>query len=115
MADWPAAFYSRILKGSFTETPPQNVLRTQMDAGPAKLRRRSTSAVRPMSVTLFLTKAQVATFDTFYVTTLSSGAALFNMYHPRTHVTGEYRIVNQPMYTPMDEGYSVRVDLELLP
>ena len=115
MADWPAAFYSRILDGSFTETPPQNVLRTQMDAGPAKLRRRSTSAVRPMSITLFLTKAQVATFDTFYVTTLSSGATKFNMYHPRTLVTGEFRIVNQPAYTPMNQGYTVKVDLELLP
>jgi len=115
MADWPATLYGHIIDGGFTETPPQNVLRTQMDAGPAKLRRRSTAAVRPMSLTLFLTKALVATFDTFYVSTIASGATEFNMYHPRTLVTGVYRIVNQPMYTPMDEGYSVKVDLELLP
>ncbi len=115
MADWPTAFYKNIIKGSFTETPPQNVLRTQMDAGPAKLRRRSTAAVRPMSITLFLTKVQVASFDTFYMTTISNGATKFNMYHPRTHVTGEYRIVNQPTYTPMNQGYSVKLDLELLP
>lgn len=115
MAAWPAALYGHIVKGSFTETPPQNVLRTQMDAGPAKLRRRSTANVRTFSLTLFLTKALVTTFDTFYVTTIQSGALAFDMYHPRTHVTGEYRIVNQPTYLPMKEGFSVRLDLELLP
>jgi len=115
MADWPAAFYGCIIKGSFSETPPQNVLRTQMDVGPAKLRRRSTAGVRVFSLNLFLTKAQVATFDTFYVTTIQSGSLKFNMYHPRTHVTGEYRIVNQPIYVPINEGYDVKVSLELLP
>ena len=115
MATWPAAFYGYIVKGSYTETPPQNVLRTQMDAGPAKLRRRSTAAVRSISFTLFLTKASVATFDTFYVTTIQSGSIKFDMYHPRTHVQGEYRFVNQPMYTPKDEGYTVQIGLELLP
>jgi hypothetical protein len=115
MAEWPATLYGCITKGSFTEIPPQNVLRTQMDAGPAKLRRRSTANVRTFNLNLFLTKAQTATFDTFYVTTIQSGAIKFDMYHPRTHVAGEYRFINQPTYSPMDEGYSVRVDLELLP
>ena len=115
MATWPAGLYGYIIKGSFNEIPPQNVLRTQMDAGPAKLRRRSTASVRAFSLSLFLTKALLATFDTFYVTTTQSGSIKFDMYHPRTHVEGEYRFVNQPMYVPKDEGYTVQVGLELLP
>lgn len=115
MATWPAVLYGRILKGSFTETPPQNVLRTKMDTGPAKLRRRSTAAIRSISFTLFLSKALVATFDTFYVTTIQSGSIKFDMYHPRTYVQGEYRFVNQPQYSASTEGYDVHISLELLP
>lgn len=113
MATWPAALHGYIT--NFTETPPQNVLRTQMDTGPAKLRRRSTANVRTFSLTLFLTKALVATFDTFYVTATQSGSIKFDMYHPRTLVQGEYRFINQPIYTPMKEGYTIKMELELLP
>lgn len=115
MADWPATLYGLILENTFSEAPPDNVIRTPMDAGPTKVRRRSTANIRPITFTLFLTKAKVAILDTFYDSTLQSGALTFNMYHPRTHASGSYRFVERPAYAEMNSGFSARISLELMP
>ncbi len=38
------------LAANYQETPPDNLVRTPMDVGPAKLRRRTTANVRQLSV-----------------------------------------------------------------
>ncbi len=45
MATWPATLPAPALS-SLRETPPDNLIRTQMDKGPAKVRRRTTANVR---------------------------------------------------------------------
>lgn len=112
---WPAALYGKILKGSYQETPPDNVIRADMDVGPPKSRRRSTSNVRPLEVTHFFTTAEVAVFDEFYHNTLNSGALPFNYRHPRTQVMGEYMFNDLPAYAEMNQGYRITTKMELLP
>jgi hypothetical protein len=115
MASWPDELYGTILKSGYNETVPNNVIRTEMDVGPAKIRRRGTAAVRPFTFNLFLSPAQLATFDTFYVTTIKSGSLSFTFRSPRTQVIGDYQFVAPPSYNPSDQGYIVSCQLELLP
>jgi len=117
MADttWPTTLRDLWLKDSFQETPPNNMIRTEMDAGPAKVRRRTTSNVRLFQGKLFLTKTLVATLDTFFVTSTVSGTLTIALNHPRTKVAGTYRFVSEPQYTRYDSGWVATIQLELLP
>lgn len=115
MATWPATLPAPALS-SLSESPPNNTIRSQMDKGPDKVRRRTTANVRPISFNLMLTPAQVETLDTFYHTTTFSGADSFDYTHPRTEAACTARFVQPPQYTER-EGvvYSVSVALEILP
>ncbi len=87
---WPPGLPQRVERG-FTESIGINVIRTPNDAGPAKIRRRST---RPssMSVTMLMTTDQVDILEDFINITLL-GTARFEYTHPRTEDTVEVRIV----------------------
>lgn len=116
MASWPASLPPTPLAAGYADTPPDNVLRTQMDAGPAKLRRRTTAAVRPLVAPLLLTSAQVATLDTFYSSTLEDGALAFDWTHPRTGAAISCRFLQPPAYgDPNGDLFFVTCQLEVLP
>ena len=115
MASWPSTLYGTVLKSGYNETVPENIIRTEMDVGPAKIRRRGTAAVRPFTFNLFLSPTQLSALDTFYVTTLKSGSLSFTFKSPRTQVEGDYQFVAPPSYSPSDQGYIVTCQLELLP
>jgi hypothetical protein len=112
---FPSGLYGFILDSGFAENPPNNLLRTSMDAGPAKVRRRATSGVRVFQFALFLSSTDLATFDTFLITTSKNGSLAFDFRNPRTQVETDYRFVNQPKYTIMNEGYHVACVVEELP
>ena len=113
--DWPPTLYGAIINEGFQEVPPDNVIRTEMDVGPPKIRRRGTAAERKFTFQLFVTKALLATFDTFYITTTKSGSLAFNFRSPRTEVLGDHQFAAVPIYIPRDQGYIVSCQLELLP
>lgn len=115
---WPSSVLPAkpLRVGSISETTPNIVVRTQMDAGPAKVRRRFTAGVRPFKLGLNLNSTELDFFDTFFVTTLQGGALSFNWTHPRSSSTGEFRFVGQPVYSPLGSTlYHVEFDVELLP
>lgn len=114
MPAWPTL--PAPLINTFSESPPNNILRSSMDRGPDKIRRRTTANVRPIQFTMILTKAQVATLETFYVTTTTSGAAEFTYTHPRTAATVTARFVEPPAYTDINGlVFSVAISLEIMP
>lgn len=115
MSVWPVTLPAPALN-SLRETPPNNTIRTNMDKGPDKVRRRTTANVRPISFTLKLTPAQVATLDTFYDNTTFSGADEFDYTHPRTGAAVTARFVSPPEYSE-SEGviYNCSISLEIMP
>lgn len=115
MATWPATLPAPALN-TLSETPPDNVIRTKMDKGPDKVRRRTTANIRPISFTLILTPTQTATLDTFYDTTTFSGADEFDYTHPRTGDAVKARFVEPPQYSE-NEGvlYNCSISLEIMP
>jgi len=117
MADttWPTSLRDLWLKDGFREVPPKNMLRTGMDIGPAKVRRRTTANVRPFFGQMFLTPALVVVLDDFFVTSTKSGTLTVELKHPRTGAIGTYRFVTEPQYAPHNRGSIASIQLELLP
>ena len=133
---WPATLPKYPQKG-FSETSGVIVARTSMDKGPAKQRRLG-NAVNTFSVTYFMDRFQIDTFETFVKSTLK-GVLRFTIPHPRNPfpnpaaITGKYvetsvvdlnlevRIVpqnNGELYTLNYLGpgyYNVSLTLEALP
>lgn len=114
--NWPASLPAPIQDG-YGESPPNTTIVTQMDAGPAKVRRRYTAAPRKLTLTYHLTAAQIADFDAFYVSTSKSGSLAFNWTHPRTGASVEARFApgTAPNYAAVDHEGEVSCQIEVLP
>lgn len=115
MATWPTGLPQRPLADGFAESPQSNVVRSDMDVGPAKMRRRYTAEVRVYSMGLLLTTAQVVTLETFYYTTLGC-VDPFDWIDHRTNAAASYRFRSPPSYSVAGPGYwRTTLDLEVLP
>jgi hypothetical protein len=118
MDDWPSSLPQAPLEAAYNEMAPDMAVRTEMDAGPAKVRRRFTAAPRPFpGIEFSLTFAQYATFDDFYVTTLQGGALSFNWQHPITGASATFRFMPPPPRYRLGASTEMiaTVSLELLP
>lgn len=117
MPTWPAGLPQRPLSSGFSETPPENVVRTAMDAGPAKIRRRFSAGVRMFSVQYNIDDTGVGLVDTFYTTTLEGGVLSFDFPDPRSGSTISARFVGAPKFTALSGGsvFQVSMELEELP
>ena len=115
MTTWPATLPPPLI-GTMNETPPDNTIRSNVDKGPAMLRRRTTANVRPLSFGMVLTNDQVAILDDFYNDDTYSGSERFDFTHPRTLAAVEARFTAPPSYSNIDgDNWNVSVSLEVLP
>lgn len=121
MAAWPGSLpqYHEI---GLQETRQQAFVRTQMDTGPYKQRKRFTAATRFLEGTMLMTKAQKAIFDTFYNTTINEGADEFDFTDPKDgSTTQSVRFTAPPTVTALIGGssgvdfYRATISLEILP
>lgn len=112
---WPASLPQSPLLDGWQETLPDNTLRTEMEQGPAKLRRRSTAASGRMNVQFLLSTADCALLDTFYSDTLTGGVKVFQMPHPRRSTPVSCRFTAPPEYAAVNGGYCrARLSLEVM-
>lgn len=97
VAAWPVGISFIAHPDTYQESGPiGNVLRTPMEKGPVKSRRRFTSAVRHVSgQTDIMTEAQVETFIDWHRDTIAGGALRFTAVNPRTGQTGTYRFIDK--------------------
>lgn len=112
MATLPANLQAKITRTGFKEVAPDNVIRTPMEFGPDKVRKRTSANVRAVSVSMFLTDDEVDDLDDFYE---ANDALRFDMTHPRTQLSVEARFVNPPSYTARETHWDVSLELEILP
>ncbi len=116
MVDWPITLPTNPLSDGYSETLDDNTIRTKMETGPDKIRRRSTASSRKIGVAYLLSKTQTATLDDFYLNTLESGSLGFNYTHPRTGVLETARFISVPEYRSQNgEYFRVALQLEILP
>lgn len=115
---WPIDLPQTPQKG-FSETGGALIVRTPMDGGPAKMRRRGNLPSK-LTVSFIMTTAQVAVLENF-VTNTTKGTARFEFLHPRTQQTVEVRMVPQnegDLYTVTylaPDYWTINSSFEILP
>jgi len=113
---WPSELPQALLVDGYSQAAADNVLRTPMDQGPDKVRRKQTSGPRPVSGSIIVTTAQLATYKTFYVTTLLGGSLRFSHVDPDDGTTAvEMRHTAPPSWSPAGLRWRVALALEILP
>lgn len=117
MAAWPVDLPQKPLVQGFSETLPTLTVRSPMDTGPAKVRRRSTAGVTQMQCVFRLTATQRASLLTFWQTTLAGGSLSYNWTHPISGANIVCRIVEPPSLTPAAGGnaWAASLKIEVLP
>lgn len=113
---WPSTLPLAPQLEGYEETPQPNVVRTPVDAGRARQRRRYTSVGAILSTTFLFTHAQEDTFKAFYKDTLQNGAEEFNWYHPVSKESIVARFVgdNPPTYSAASHNLvRVRAQIEI--
>jgi hypothetical protein len=88
---WSAQQLPQVPQKGFSESIGLNVIRSPMDAGPSKMRRRA-AGVNTMDLSFIMTTAQCTTLENFIKNTLL-GVKRFTFPHPRTNTNVEVRIV----------------------
>ena len=116
MAVWPAGLPQISLASGFEERADSVLIRSSVDVGPAKVRPRYTTEVKRYTVPLLLTKAQVATLETFFTVTIVFGSLTFDWVDQRTGASATLRLTNRPSYIEAGPGYwSTQLELEKWP
>jgi len=113
---WHVDLPTKLFVAGYGQSPPNITIKSEMDAGPAKVRRRFTAGVSPVSGTMIMAAAQLATFQTFFNTTLLGGSLRFSWTKPPVHtVACEMRFTEVPSWTKVEGDYEVSLSLEVLP
>ena len=111
---WPPELPQKFLIEGYSETPGDNVLREQMDVGPAKVRRRSTTAPVRISGQMLMTLEQLKRFRQFYRSETFDGTVPFLF----ADITGSIRtvtIVQPPSEATVGNCVSVSLVFEYIP
>lgn len=98
---WPVSLQQRLNVASFEYRLGKTTLRTDMDAGPAKVRSRFTDAVDVYTCSVLLDYDEIATFKTFYKTTLNNGTEQFLFDDPLTATETAFRFADDPVIRPL--------------
>ena len=115
---WPASLpnivYPKADSG-YQRQADSGVLRSQMDAGPPKMRARFSAVVVPVTITMEMTSAQVSDLETFYWTT-TGRVNRWNWTDQLTGQSREYRFTDAPQYMPLAANWwRVQLKLEIMP
>jgi hypothetical protein len=111
---WPEELPATLLLEGLSAKQESNVIRTQMDAGPRKTRRRYTAHVKTFTGKLLLTSAQRLILEQFYRAALADGALRFNFTDPLTLETREFRFADGYTETAADGLFEISASLERL-
>ena len=113
---WPATLPDELLMRGYSESMADNTLRTGMDVGPAKLRRRATTATYPIAGQQIMDATELGYLKTFYGTTLLSGSRRFSWTDPIGGGAIELRFTSPPSWGAAG-GLNYWVDLafEVMP
>lgn len=79
---WPTDLPTRFNQSGFQMGRARNSIRSTMETGPQKVRRRSTAGVKPLRGSMTMTTEQLDSFRVFYDSTLIDGNIPFDIPDP---------------------------------
>ena len=98
---WPAQIQSRLSVDNFGYQIGSTKIRSDVDSGPAKLRRISTRPVNAITCSVILDFADVEVFRQFYNTDLNGGITVFEYLHPFKEAPANFRFIGDPDIKPL--------------
>jgi hypothetical protein len=111
---WPDLLPADFLADGLTIKPQNNVIRTQMDAGPRKARRRYTARAMQFYGKQRFDVAELAVFEQFYNTELADGVFRFFYKDPVNNQLAEFRFSDNYTITEIGGLYEVALPMERL-
>lgn len=118
---WPLTLTRTPRVADLQEDAPEIVIRSEVDVGPAKIRRRFTGDRRRFTIGLDLRRSEVETFDVWFREQTFGGALSFAWKHPRKGTAADFRFLSTPTYRPKSprgdgsEWWTVSFEVEMLP
>lgn len=118
MASWPLA---KNLLWGLTHDPGEGTLRSRVDNGIAKMRRRGTAVPQGVAGTVILTGAELQTLRAWWRDTLKRGSLPFTWEDPVDDTAVSLRFVTRPTWrlvlggTVSTRKWSVGLTLEIVP
>ena len=109
---WPAELPKTLPFKGLSIQPQNNVIRTAMDAGPKKARRRYTAKTVRYSGRFIFNAAEYEVFKHFYNEALADGVFRFVFTDPVTLDTAEFRFTENYSASSLDGLFTVAVTLE---
>lgn len=101
MATWPNSELPAPQWDSLQIEAQDAVLRSQMDSGPGKTRRRFTAISTYIQATWIFTREEFVRFVTFYESETFLGSSTFLWVHPVTNASVQARFRKSPSMKPM--------------
>lgn len=111
-AAWPSSLQSVLNADSFTLDIGDTAIRSDMDVGPQKVRRRSTKGIDKVSCTINMVYTLYEDLYYFYDVTTNGGVLSFDFPHPITGDPATWRFLAPPQVSPMSGGYQFRVSMQ---
>lgn len=101
---WPVSLQQILSEANFGLAIGETTLRSDMEVGPQKVRRRFTKGVNLFSASIYLTVSEYTIFYNFFNTTLNGGTLSFTYNHPITQVPTIFRFKSAPKVSSMGGG-----------
>ncbi len=101
-------------RNGFNQKQQNNTIRSSVDVGEAKVRRRYTVPLKDEKWSMILDPVQLPIFQDWFDTDLQSGVLRFSFADPLTDITKEYRFKDMPAFTPYGTcgSYTVSFNVE---
>lgn len=117
MADaWPGSLPQKLETEGFSRGIGANTIRSNMEVGLDKIRKRYTKQIDPLSGTMKIDRTQYTALQTFYLVTLNAGILPFEFTDPITNTTTEYRFTSPPSFRSIGGNYFVvTLNWEVMP
>jgi len=103
---WPEGVPRKLLEETLEIEAPANVIRTDMEHGPHKSRRRGTAAPQRIHGDVVLDKDEWALFKAWWENELRDGSLQFDWEHPVNEDPGTFRMA-EDYRLRFEEGYVV--------
>lgn len=111
---WPDSLPQTLQLKNLSTHKNSNVVRTTMDAGPQKARRRYTVQSKIFTGTMILTETQRRILEAWYEDTIGSGVLRFVFTDPQTLVPGEFRFTEDYKEESVSGLWKITLSLEKL-
>lgn len=101
---WPLTLQEKFNAQGFSVQVGDTKIESENETGPPLVRSRNTLSIDEYSTSIDVNKTELATFQSFYKTTLANGTKRFEFTDPLTDTVEEFQFVGSYGITPIGSG-----------